>query len=190
MIAPTLACVEANQSQLAKNAAVRYNLGAAVHPPASCNQNLSEDQWSASTMTEQTHHLFSPASFGSLVLRNRLVRSATAEQLATEPVGRATPALASLYGDLSRGGVGLVITGHAFVSPAGKAHPEMLGIHCDEMIPGLKTLADAVHAGGGAIAVQIQHGGRQSTTDAVPRSRGAGSTSRSCSARASSRLRE
>jgi 2,4-dienoyl-CoA reductase-like NADH-dependent reductase (Old Yellow Enzyme family) len=119
-------------------------------------------------MTEQTNHLFAPARFGTLKLRNRLVRSATAEQMATEPVGRATPALTSLYRDLARGGVGLVITGHAFVSPAGKAHPEMLGIHCDEMIPGLKTLADAVHAEGGAIAVQIQHGGRQSTSDAVP----------------------
>ena len=119
-------------------------------------------------MTQQTEILFSPARLGSLELRNRLVRSATAEQLATEPVGRATPALAALYRDLARGGVGLIITGHAYVSPSGKAHPEMLGVHCDELIPGLKTLADAVHAEGGAIAIQIQHGGRQSTEDVVP----------------------
>jgi len=118
--------------------------------------------------TEQTDNLFSPAKLGSLELRNRLVRSATAEMLATEPVGRATPALAALYRDLAQGGVGLIITGHAYVSPSGKAHPEMLGVHCDELIPGLKTLADAAHAEGGALAIQIQHGGRQSTEDVVP----------------------
>jgi 2,4-dienoyl-CoA reductase-like NADH-dependent reductase (Old Yellow Enzyme family) len=117
--------------------------------------------------TEQNRDLFSPVKLGSLELKNRLVRSATAEQLATEPVGRATPALAALYGELARGGVGLVISGHTYVAPSGKAHPEMLGVHCDEMIPGLRTLTDAVHAEGGAIALQIQHGGRQSTDDAV-----------------------
>jgi 2,4-dienoyl-CoA reductase-like NADH-dependent reductase (Old Yellow Enzyme family) len=104
--------------------------------------------------------LFSQAKIGNLELRNRLVRSATAERLASEPVGRATPAQAGLYRQLARGGVGLIITGHAYVAPEGKAHPEMLSAHCDQMIPGLETLADAVHAEGGRIALQINHGGR------------------------------
>ena len=64
-----------------------------------------------SMKTEQNPDLFSPAKLGSLELQNRLVRSATAEQMATEPIGRATPALASLYGQLARGRVGLVISG-------------------------------------------------------------------------------
>jgi 2,4-dienoyl-CoA reductase-like NADH-dependent reductase (Old Yellow Enzyme family) len=112
-------------------------------------------------LSNERVNLFSPIQIGNLELDNRLVRSATAERLATEPIGRATPALAALLGGLARGGVGLIISGHAYVSPNGKAHPEMLSAHCDEMIPGLKTLADTVHENGGRIALQINHGGRQ-----------------------------
>jgi len=112
--------------------------------------------------------LFSPVTIGNLELRNRLVRSATAERMATEPVGRALPSLADLYRTLARGGVGLIVTGHAYVSPEGKAHPEMLSAHCDQMLPGLKTLADAAHAGGGHIALQINHGGRQCDEACTP----------------------
>ncbi|HSR33766.1 MAG TPA: NADH:flavin oxidoreductase [Anaerolineae bacterium] len=112
-------------------------------------------------MTADRVDLFSPVKIGSLELKNRLVRSATAEHMATEPIGRATPALAALYGKLARGGVGLMITGHAYVTPVGKAHEEMLSVHCDQVIPGLKTLTDVVHAEGGRIALQINHGGRQ-----------------------------
>jgi 2,4-dienoyl-CoA reductase-like NADH-dependent reductase (Old Yellow Enzyme family) len=112
-------------------------------------------------MTTQQSVLFSPARIGSLELKNRLVRSATAERLATEPMGRATAAQATLYRTLARGGVGLIITGHAYIAPEGKAHPEMLSVHCQQMIRGLKSLADAVHAEGGRIAMQINHAGRQ-----------------------------
>ncbi len=119
-------------------------------------------------MPAERGDLFSPIHIGPLALENRLVRSATAERLATEPVGRATSALAALYRKLARGGVGLIITGHAYVAPEGKAHPEMLGAHCDQMIPGLQSLADAVHAEGGRIALQINHGGRQCDPACTP----------------------
>jgi 2,4-dienoyl-CoA reductase-like NADH-dependent reductase (Old Yellow Enzyme family) len=112
-------------------------------------------------LTAEHVDLFSPVSIGSLELKNRLVRSATAEHMATEPIGRATPELAALYRELARGGVGLILTGHAYVTPVGKAHAEMLSVHCDELLPGLQTLSQAVHAEGGRIALQISHGGRQ-----------------------------
>ncbi|MGD2205730.1 MAG: NADH:flavin oxidoreductase [Anaerolineae bacterium] len=119
-------------------------------------------------MSTKQPDLFSTARIGSLELENRLIRSATAERMATEAIGRATPAMAELYRELCRGGVGLIITGHAYVTPGGKAHPEMLGAHCDQMLPGLKTLADAVHAEGGRIALQINHGGRQCDEACTP----------------------
>lgn len=102
-------------------------------------------------------------------LKNRLVRSATAERLASEPIGRTTPALLTLYRELARGGVGLIISGHAYVDSVGKAHPEMLSVHCDEMLPGLEALATAVHVEGGRVALQINHGGRQCARESVPR---------------------
>lgn len=105
--------------------------------------------------------LFDKTWIGKLDLRNRLVRSATAEMMADE-AGRPLPQLAELYRNLARGGVGLIITGHMYVHPSGKAHPGMTGISSDDLIPDLRALADAVHAEGGAIAVQINHAGRQS----------------------------
>jgi 2,4-dienoyl-CoA reductase-like NADH-dependent reductase (Old Yellow Enzyme family) len=102
--------------------------------------------------------LFEPGKIGTLTLSNRLVRSATAECMADED-GRPRPELGQLYRQLVRGGVGLIITGHMFVHPSGKAHPEMTGIYSDELIPGLAELADAVHQEGGRVVVQINHGG-------------------------------
>jgi 2,4-dienoyl-CoA reductase-like NADH-dependent reductase (Old Yellow Enzyme family) len=95
-----------------------------------------------------------------LALPNRLIRSATAECLA-DADGRPRAGLKRLYQDLARGGVGLIITGHMYVHPSGKAHPEMTGIHSDELIPSLAELAHAVHREGGHVVIQINHGGMQ-----------------------------
>ncbi len=67
--------------------------------------------------------LFDPISIGSLHLPNRIIRSATAERLAHPETGAPLPKLADLYRDLADGGVGLIITGHAYAEPSGKAHP-------------------------------------------------------------------
>ena len=111
--------------------------------------------------------LFTPAKIGTLALPNRLVRSATAEGLA-DAAGRPRPRLKQLYQELVRGGVGLIITGHMYVHSSGMAHPEMTGIHADDLIPGLAELADAVHREGGQVVVQINHGGMQCSRETVP----------------------
>ena len=53
--------------------------------------------------------LFDEMRIGTLTARNRIVRSATAESLAT-PAGCLTPELLGLYGQLAWGGVGTIIT--------------------------------------------------------------------------------
>ncbi|MFQ6100216.1 MAG: NADH:flavin oxidoreductase [Anaerolineae bacterium] len=117
-------------------------------------------------MNREVSLLFTPGSIGTLALPNRLVRSATAERMADDD-GRPRPQLEALYRELARGGVGLIITGHTYVHPSGKAHPEMTGIHSDELIPDLARLADAVHREGGRVAVQINHGGMQCSRETV-----------------------
>ena len=104
--------------------------------------------------------LFEPFCFSGLELRNRMVRSATYEKRADED-GFVTDALIGLYKDLSRGGVGLIITGNALVHPSGRSVPQMLCIHSDIYIPKLKKLTGAVHELEGIIAIQLVHGGRQ-----------------------------
>jgi 2,4-dienoyl-CoA reductase-like NADH-dependent reductase (Old Yellow Enzyme family) len=110
--------------------------------------------------------LFETGNIGTLQLPNRLIRSATAE-LMVNPDGSPSRQLESLYRELARGGVGLIITGHMYVHPSGKAHPGMLGVHADNAIPALASLADAAHREGGRIAVQINHGGMQCSAASV-----------------------
>ena len=102
--------------------------------------------------------LFHPTTIDSLTLANRFVRSATAERLARAN-GSLLPEAAQLYKELARGGVGLIITGHAYISPEGKAHAWMAGIDHDSLLPGLQEATDAAHGAGGKIAVQINHAG-------------------------------
>lgn len=102
--------------------------------------------------------LFQPFKIGKLELRNRFVRSATWDGSADES-GKATERSVALYQKLGQGEIGLIITGHAFVSRLGQATPGQYGIHNDDMIPGLRRLVGAVHKSGGRIAVQIAHAG-------------------------------
>ncbi|MGD0885908.1 MAG: NADH:flavin oxidoreductase [Thermodesulfovibrionales bacterium] len=105
--------------------------------------------------------LFDPFSFSGLDVKNRIVRSATYEKRANED-GFVTESLIEFYCDLTRGGVGLIITGNALVHPSGRSVRQMLCIHSDIYIRGLRNLTDAVHELGGVIAIQLVHGGRQS----------------------------
>ena len=103
--------------------------------------------------------LFEPTVLNGMTLANRFVRSATWEGLATAE-GFATEGLARLLVDLARGNVGLIITGHAYVSPEGQAAPGQLGITTDGDVPSLKEMVGKIHDAGGKIAVQVSHGGR------------------------------
>ena len=112
--------------------------------------------------------LFELGHIAGLELKNRLVRSATAERMSDED-GRPEQAMIDLYAELARGGVGLIVTGHAFVHESGKAHPTMTGVHRDDLIPSLQALSDVVHQEGGKVVIQINHAGRQTSEDTIGR---------------------
>jgi 2,4-dienoyl-CoA reductase-like NADH-dependent reductase (Old Yellow Enzyme family) len=104
--------------------------------------------------------LFSPIKIGSIEIPNRFVRSATHEFMA-EDDGTPTGRLVDLYGNLAAGGVGLIITGHAYVHPLGKASPRQTGIYDDRFVAGLRLVTEAVHTHPSRIFLQIAHAGRQ-----------------------------
>lgn len=103
-------------------------------------------------------NLFEPAALHTLTLQNRFIRSATWTGTADE-TGHASEETILRMEQSAAGGVGLIITGHAYVQPAGQASPRQLGIFGDQFIDGLKHMTDRVHAKGGKIVLQLAHAG-------------------------------
>jgi 2,4-dienoyl-CoA reductase-like NADH-dependent reductase (Old Yellow Enzyme family) len=111
--------------------------------------------------------LFEKTSIKSLELKNRLIRSATHEGMC-DPDGFPTQALFKLYERLAKGGIGLIITGYAFVSQDGRSpFLGMQGMDTDAHVPKYRKLVDHVHQHGSKIAMQIVHCGRQTTRKAI-----------------------
>jgi len=102
--------------------------------------------------------LFETSEINGMKLSNRFVRSATWEGMAAED-GGCTPKLIDTMAALAQGGVGLIISSHAYVSPEGQAGPWQLGIYRDELVSGLESMTKAVHDKGGKIVIQLAHAG-------------------------------
>jgi 2,4-dienoyl-CoA reductase-like NADH-dependent reductase (Old Yellow Enzyme family) len=121
----------------------------------------------AKSEAERISHMREPLAFmapgkiGRLDLKNRLVRAATSETMATKD-GDATDELVRLYGDLARGGAGLIITGHIHVEPRGQYEPFQLALDRDSRIAPLARVTEAVHRHGGVIFAELSHAGSQS----------------------------
>ena len=102
--------------------------------------------------------LFEASKISGLKLKNRFIRSATLEGMAAAD-GNCTPRLTEYMVDLARGGVGLIISSHCYVQNVGKVRDGQLGIHTDEMIPGLREMTREVHENGGKMVCQLSHAG-------------------------------
>jgi 2,4-dienoyl-CoA reductase-like NADH-dependent reductase (Old Yellow Enzyme family) len=102
--------------------------------------------------------LFQPQRIGRIEIKNRLVRSATYYGLADENGCVGDPSV-ELMRTLAGNGVGLIITGYAFVARSGQVFVDMNGIDADEQIAGYRGMTQAVHDLEGRIVMQIAHGG-------------------------------
>lgn len=104
--------------------------------------------------------LFEPYKIKNLEIRNRFVRSATYDGSADKD-GCVSERQMSLYEELARGQVGLIITGIAYVHSTGRISPYQNSIAHDENIAGFSRLTGTVHDLGAKIAVQLFHAGRE-----------------------------
>jgi N-ethylmaleimide reductase len=100
--------------------------------------------------------LFDPVRLGELALPHRVV-------MAPMTRNRAPGALpgerhARYYAQ--RAGAGLVVTEATQVTPRGVGYPDTPGIHDNAQVRGWRLVTDAVHRGGGRIALQLWHVGR------------------------------
>jgi 2,4-dienoyl-CoA reductase (NADPH2) len=112
-------------------------------------------------------HLLSPGRIGPLELRNRIVLAPMGSFLAGED-GHLSERHRRFYEERARGGAGLITTEVVAVDyPRGAAMVRRLGLSDDVFLPGLRDLAQRVHAHGAKISVQLQHAGKVATRDLV-----------------------
>lgn len=110
-------------------------------------------------------NLLAAGRIGGMELRNRVVLPAMDQNNCTEE-GLVTDETIAHYEARARGGVGLLIVETSAVSyPHGATARHQPALSHDGVIPGLRRLAEAVHAHGAKIVVQICHHGKTSSVD-------------------------
>jgi 2,4-dienoyl-CoA reductase-like NADH-dependent reductase (Old Yellow Enzyme family) len=102
--------------------------------------------------------LFQETTIGGVSIANRFVYSATWDGLADDD-GFCTPKNVRMLVERTRGGVGLLITGMAFVTLDGRAAPWQLAAYDDRFVPGLTEMANAIHEAHGKVLLQLAHAG-------------------------------
>nr|BFD88170.1 alkene reductase [Streptomyces sp. Xyl84] len=106
--------------------------------------------------------IFTPVSLGDLELANRVVMA---------PLTRMRSGAGGVPGDLvvehyrQRASLGLIITEGTYPNHEGQAFVGQPGIVTDEQVAGWRRVAEAVHARGGRIVMQVMHGGRVTHPD-------------------------
>lgn len=109
--------------------------------------------------------LFSPVALGAINLANRIVMAPMTRDRAG-PDDVPTALMVEYYAQ--RASAGLIVTEGVQPSAVGKGYWRTPGIHSAEQIEGWRAVADAVHARGGRIVMQLMHCGRV----VVPANRG------------------
>ena len=112
-----------------------------------------------------TDALFTPAKLGALELASRIVMAPMTRDRAG-PGDVPTAAMVEYY--RQRAGAGLIVTEGTQPSLEGKGYWRTPGIHSPEQVEGWARVAQAVHAEGGRIVLQLMHCGRV----VVPANRG------------------
>jgi 2,4-dienoyl-CoA reductase-like NADH-dependent reductase (Old Yellow Enzyme family) len=113
-------------------------------------------------------NLFDPVTIGTMIIRNHLMRSATAERMADPQDGTPTEGMQRMYSNLAEGGIGLIVTGHAYIERQGKAHPEMASIATDEVIPAWRDVIIPAQKAGARMMLQVNHCGASCDPNVTP----------------------
>ena len=99
---------------------------------------------------------FSPCKLAGLVLRNRIIKTATFEGMS--PAGRVSPALVEHHRAVAAGGVAMTTVAYCAVEPDGRTFRDQLHLR-PEVVTELRGLTEAVHREGAAVSLQLGHCG-------------------------------
>ncbi len=111
-------------------------------------------------------YLFSPFVLKDLRLHNRIVMPGLASFLIKDD-GGITDETVEHYRARAAGGPAMVIVEACAVSSEGIVSLHQARIHDDRFLPGLARIAEAIRAEGAVPAVQIHHGGRQTSARVI-----------------------
>jgi len=103
--------------------------------------------------------LGTPLQVGRLELRNRIVSPPMERNYCTID-GAVTDRYVAYLRARAAGGAALLFTEATYVRADGRGRLRQMGAHVDHVIPGLRRLAEAVHAEGGLLGVELNHSGR------------------------------
>lgn len=106
-------------------------------------------------------HIFSPIQIGKIWAKNR-IKYASTETNYNYSDGYVSDKELAYIEAHARGGSGIVTTQGAYTDPRGEGqgYVGMMGIWDDKFIPGLKKMADIIHAGDALACLQLMHCGR------------------------------
>lgn len=94
-----------------------------------------------------------------MTIPNRIAKSAMSEQLA-DRYGSPTTDLQQLYAAWARGGTGLLITGNVMIDHRAFVEPRNVVLEDEQFLQAHTLWAQAAHANGSKIIMQINHPGR------------------------------
>ena len=94
-----------------------------------------------------------------LTIPNRIAKSAMSEQLADRH-GSPTQEIEQLYAAWARGGAGLLVTGNVMIDSRAFVEPRNAVLESSRFLSAFKLWANAVHAHGSKLIMQINHPGR------------------------------
>jgi 2,4-dienoyl-CoA reductase-like NADH-dependent reductase (Old Yellow Enzyme family)/thioredoxin reductase len=117
---------------------------------------------------DEMQPLFSPFSIKDIQLQNRIVMPGLASFL-IENDGAISDATVEHYRRRAGGGPAMIIVEACAVSPEGVVSNHQARIHDDRFIDGLSRIAAVIKSEGSVAAVQIHHGGRQTSIKVIGR---------------------
>ncbi|PZX28222.1 N-ethylmaleimide reductase [Cupriavidus phytorum] len=112
--------------------------------------------------------IWDPVRVGRMTLKHRLAMSPLTRSRALSD-GTPGPLAAEYYAQ--RASLGLLITEGTQPSEDGQGFPNSPGIHTEAHVAGWRKVADAVHAKGGHLFIQLMHAGRMSHPANTPHGR-------------------
>ena len=109
-------------------------------------------------MNHNFPNMFSPINIGTVMVPNRFVVPPMGNNFANTD-GSMSERSAAYYEARAKGGFGLITIESTVVYKEAKGGPRKPCLFSDEVVPSFKRVADACHAYGAKVSIQLQHAG-------------------------------